>query len=74
VPHLTSSALESDPEGLAFLRGVLRPESTSVPSAKADGDLVPVRAPKLGARAQPCPSGALQTLRANKSLTDPRHS
>ena len=74
MPHLTASALESDPEGIAFLRRVLRPESTSVRSATADGHLVRARVPQLGARARPRPSCALQTECANQALTDPRPS
>ena len=40
MPHLTADALRDDPEGLAFLRGVLKPGGRE-PAAAAPGAVKP---------------------------------
>jgi len=57
MPHLTADALRDDPEGLAFLRGVLKPggrePAAAAPGAAKPEIAEPVRLPRPARRARP---------------------
>ena len=56
MPHLTADALRDDPEGLAFLRGVLKPAACATAAAAPDPGkpaAEPIRLPRPAAQARP---------------------
>ena len=56
MPHLTADALRDDPEGLAFLRGVLKPasrEPAGPAPEPAKPDAEPIRLPQPAAQPRP---------------------